>query len=586
MDKNMILKNYYFLPKKIMVEKVKNKKVVFVDFFDTLVFRHIHSTQVFEQWEKAIIYRLNLENQVKKGELVKARHLATTNLYSIYEEPPYNKVIEEVYKINNLKIDLNEFISISRETDIAVEIGCQYANNHLIQFLKECKILGKKIYIISDFYLPLESYSDFIVNAGCENLIDGIFVSEFCNKKKSTGNLFRYVLENLGLNADECVMFGDSKHSDVLQARKNGIEAFWYFPLKHKIWTNYSRICKVDFSNNIFSFLSKRLYKDTMFDEYVLILYYFVQKLLNESKKDKACRLTFLSRGGYLLKTFTDCYIKFNRVENIKTDYAYVSRKVCLYPEKDSLVERYLRQFLDSNKRLVTVDEGWYCHSQQSITKCLDIPTLGYYLGTRGKENMDGYSDCKRKGILFDIDPFNKKKSRLYGVFCTNCSMYEQMLTSPEGSVIAYTENNGIIKPVLKENDIERELYDDLIADWQRRMLLLMKSLCVWNLGNSVNEKLLARMILRTSLFANNKRCEFLNRLDGDMVDNCKETKQTHKTVKDVKVNYIDLILHPDAYLGMVCKLQRRIYKSNSLNLCYKFFALLFAIYTRLLKRF
>lgn len=588
MDKNWLMKNHYFLSKRRLINTVMDKNIILIDFFDTLVFRYVHSDQIFQQWENAILYRFNLNDRIKQGELVRVRHRITSNLKSSYEEPPYNKVIEGVYNIfkSSFDINLSEFISISQEIDIAIEIGCQYGNKHLINFLKECKSLGKKIYIVSDFYLPVGCYSDFLINAGCNDLIDGIFVSESCNKKKSTGNLYSYVLQKLDIKANECVMFGDSQHSDVMQAQKNGIKGLWYFPLKHKIWTNFNKICKVNFCNYIFSFLSKRLYKETMFDEYALILYYFVQKLLQEAKQDNVHKLVFLSRGGYLLKIFTDSYIKYNHIKNIKTDYAYVSRKVCLNPEKGSLVEKYLKQFLDTNKRLVTVDEGWYCHSQQSISKHLNIPTLGYYLGTRGKDNMNGYAECIRKGILFDNNINDNVHSKFYGIFCTNCSMYEQMLTSPEGSVITYIESDGIIKPVLKENEIEKELYMEIIKEWQKRMILIMNSLCVWNFDKPVNEKVLVKMILRTSLFANYERCELLKRLDRDMVNNFQETKQKHKTVKDVKINYVDLILNPDMYLGMLCKLQRRIYNKLVLNFCYKCLAQLFATYIRLLKRF
>lgn len=577
------MKNHRNTRIKTLMRETADKKVILVDFFDTLIFRRIHSCQVYIPWAHALLNRAKID-KVSPEQLVSLRHQVSSSLSKEYEEPPYSLVMGKVYSELNCNIGKLEFISHALESDMAIEIGCQYGNSHIINFLREAKKHGKKVFVVSDFYLPQSAYKDFLVNAGCEDVIDDVFVSEACNKTKKTGTIYPYVLECIGANASDCVMFGDSKHADVIQAENNGIQGMRYFPLKHKIWTNICRIIKLDYNRRILPTLARHLYKHTLFDEYALILFAFAQRLVVEVHKDEIRKLAFVSRGGYLLKIVSDEYIKSQGFQGIDSNYCYASRKVCLTNDTKDMIKlkEYIGSFVDNGK-LAIVDEGWYCHSQQAISKKFGLPTIGYYLGLRGKE--EGYSNCERRGILFDIYGNSGKPTRYYGIFRTNCSMYEQMLTSREGSVNGYRKTEDGLKPDLKENELEVKLYDEIIAQWQKRMLLIVKGLCAWQGKKRVSEGLLARMILKTVLFANRRRCELLNKLDKNMIDNYHSSKQVAKGMKDVKIDWIKLFVHPEMYLGMVCKVQRKIYDKPLLNGTYKVLASGYYLYIRIMNR-
>lgn len=285
-----------------------------------------------------------------------------------------------------------------------------------------------------------------------------------------------------------------------------------------------------------------------------------------------------------MLRAVFNEYIRSQGVEGIETAYCYASRKVCLTNEPNEVktLMAYLNRFIDNGK-LATVDEGWYCHSQQAISKKYGLTTIGYYLGVRGKD--EGYANCERKGVLFDIFGNNGKPTKYYGIFCTNCSMYEQMLTSREGSVKGYVRTDDGLLPVLKENEVEVKLYDEVIAQWQRRMLLIVKGLCAWKGKERVPDRLLAKMVLKTALFANRRRCEMMNRLDKDMIDNCRSKKQVAKGVKDVKIDWKQLFVHPEMYLGMACKVQRKVYDRPLFNGAYKVVAAGYYLYIRMMNR-
>ena len=196
------------------------------------------------------------------------------------------------------KVSEKEFMNHALEADMAIDLGCQYGNSHLIQFLRAAKKRGQKVYVVSDFYLPQSAYKEFLVNADCEDMVDGVFVSQDCNRTKSSGSIYPYVLESIGVSASDCVMFGDSRQADVMQAEKNGIQGMWYFPLKHKIWTNISRKLKLDYRQRMLPSLARHLYRHTLYDEYVLVLFAFAQRLVAEVQKDGVRKLAFVSRGG------------------------------------------------------------------------------------------------------------------------------------------------------------------------------------------------------------------------------------------------------------------------------------------------
>lgn len=572
------------------ISKFSGKEYIFVDFFDTVCFRHIHSHQVDEQWAK-VVKVLYPSITYSEKELRSLRNDVSNSLRKLYKEPPYKEVMYVLWnKLGGAIEEREEFVSKNLEVDVAIELGCQYANRKIRSLLSQLKKDGKKIYIVSDFYLPKETYYVFTKYLGCEGLFYGIYVSESCNCTKWDGSLYEYILNDLHVEANKCIMIGDSRHSDVKMANANGIDTVWYFPLRHKLWTNFSKKLRLDYGNRIIRVKANELYQQTCYQEYVIVLMYVISKLHKIAWEDRVRILSFLSRGGYLLKKLFDVYqeLCLPQDSRIKTEYCYNSRKVCLSARENhearSLLRDYLGNFTEG-RRLAIVDEGWYNHSQQAITRYADYDTIGYYIGTCAKEKMDVKKTCDRKGLLFDVKE-NGEKTKYFGVFCSNRSMYEQILTAPHGSVDKYIIKNGSVVPLLKENDKEKYLYEHCIYDMQESMLKQFKGIAVWQIGKRISLRLLARMVLKSLFFAKKERLEFMNLLDACRYDNHTDGKaRSDKGLSDVRINPIELIIHPDRYAGMFCKLQRKLAGHRVLSIVYYPIAFCFYIYIRLISR-
>ena len=284
----MIPINFHF--RSISLAKMEGKNVIFVDFFDTLCFRRIHSSQLYEQWAECLCQKYpELSRRVSKTELIEARIKASCELHKIYEEPSYRQLITKI----------EEFVGVyglyegSLFIDEAIEIGTHYPNKYIIKILSFLKRQGKKIYIISDFYLPKSSYLKFLKHLRCEELIDDVFVSESFNKSKYKGSLYLKVLNLLNLQVKDVVMIGDNKLADVQSAKRNMIESFWYLPLFHKLWTNYSRLRKIDYRCSSIMVQSQYLYKKTFYEEYCVALLYFCHSLYNYAWVDRVKKISF-----------------------------------------------------------------------------------------------------------------------------------------------------------------------------------------------------------------------------------------------------------------------------------------------------
>lgn len=285
--------------------------------------------------------------------------------------------------------------------------------------------------------------------------------------------------------------------------------------------------------------------------------------------------------------------------EIIKTHYFLNSRKVVFlakdaYKKMDgsdetdfTLQKDYLLAHSDHGK-FYMVDEGWYNHSQQMLTEMLNIETFGYYIGSCRKEKLQYDDRCHRKGLLFEMRDDNKTLSPFFGIFCTNRSMYEQLLSAPHGSVRKYkTLKDGEVQVEEKYEDKEKYIYDTYTRKLQDLMLVNVKGLTAWNIDNHISLRLLSRLLLKPALFNSRKRCRFLNDLDRNMVDNCGGNQSFQvKGIKDVRINVVELLLHPANYLGMLAKVQRKIVDKSYLLPPYYILASFAYFYIRFLNLF
>lgn len=262
-------------------------KIICVDFFDTLMFRHIHSHQLMIQWEKCLKRKYV---PLKEIDLCSLRKQAIKEMGGNECAISYELMIRNIYK----KIDKyigdciseNEFQMYSYIIDYNIDMATQYVNKTMIDTLKYLKEKqGKTICLVSDYYLPEKTYINYLKPYGLDKFFYKIFCSSDCNKTKYDGALYDEVLKILEVDAKDIIMIGDSKQSDNISPQLYGIEAYRYFPILHKMKTNIRKKVNYSYSKHVCKNIYTNTFKNCNFGDYALNLFYFTKNLVNDVKK-------------------------------------------------------------------------------------------------------------------------------------------------------------------------------------------------------------------------------------------------------------------------------------------------------------
>jgi len=195
----------------------------------------------------------------------------------------------------------------------------------------------KKIIIISDMYLDINTIKKILDKNGYSDYYK-LYLSSEIGLKKSTGNLFRYVLEDLGIKPNQLIHIGDNIKSDFIQAKRNKIQSiliptyinYRRFKIKDKLGgiekENY-KLIKTFINNRVNP--KWDIYFSFGYEILGPILVGFSYWLYNNLKNEKYNKVFFFSRDGYMMKKAFDQLFPNASVE---TKYLYVSRRSIRIP--------------------------------------------------------------------------------------------------------------------------------------------------------------------------------------------------------------------------------------------------------------
>ena len=312
------------------IKKEINKyDYVSFDVFDTLVNRNVKSPDdVFDLVE--FEYNKNkVENKIKNFK--EKRILAEKK---VMEETKKESVtFDEIYK----KIDYNKEIQYElKKIELNIEFSIIQKNNFMYQVYEFCKESGKKIIAISDMYLEGNTLEKLLNKNNIE--VEKCFSSCNYGVTKSSGKLYKKVLEELNIKPNQIIHFGDSLKSDYIKAIQNGINAIRikpkkYFRYKKRVINNkYDNVryngTKIFINNNIID-NNDNYYYNIGFSKFGILIYGFCRWLYNEIEEKNIKKIYFLSRDGFILKKAYDILYPD---EYINPKYLYISRRAIRVP--------------------------------------------------------------------------------------------------------------------------------------------------------------------------------------------------------------------------------------------------------------
>ncbi len=363
----MLLRLYFITKVKMYLKtlleevKIKNINIIFIDYFDTIVHRNIHPNYALRLWAKFMIRELGLDISIDELYFIRLDSVSFLNQkhQRNSSELPYHLVVEEIYKrllIHNYikNIISSDFANLSEKIDVKIETNVQYKNQGVVNFLKEFKESGGKVYLVSDFHLPKLAFIKMLKHHNLYDIFDGIYSSSSVEKSKERGTIYDHILFELSLKPDEVMMIGDNKNSDVINSKKNGLHSYLLPHGKYLKRNNRNRIGNDSKKfTNIINRIHKKCQKNSSipYTEYIIFYHFFIERLYNKVKKDQVKELFFLAREGQYLKRLFDSYQDYTHVEGtakIKTHYLKISRQASLQINlKDIEIEEF--QYLKKN---------------------------------------------------------------------------------------------------------------------------------------------------------------------------------------------------------------------------------------------
>jgi HAD superfamily hydrolase (TIGR01549 family) len=197
-----------------VIKDMKNSfDIISFDVFDTLISRKVRKpTDVFSFVEA------NTDNKGFAEERIDAEQRTRSKL------PPNREDVTLEHIYDELRFsDKNRLI----DAEIEVEYDVCQRNNNGFALYKEAISRGSRIIAVSDMYLPSDIISRILQNAGYMN-IECVYVSGEIGVAKGSGNLFRHVLKEEGVESEKVIHIGDNLASDVKGARKARIQGYLF----------------------------------------------------------------------------------------------------------------------------------------------------------------------------------------------------------------------------------------------------------------------------------------------------------------------------------------------------------------------
>ncbi|MEC5270230.1 HAD-IA family hydrolase [Heyndrickxia coagulans] len=329
--KTLIYKSISFDPN-LIKRKLKNYEYVSFDIFDTLIKRDVNDIyDVFSLVESK--YNRKYSDSVNGFKQVRIES----------ERSAYSKIkgkeevtLDDIYNIMTLYNDLKK--EKLKELEIDTEIRLCTQHKKMFDLYQWCIQNDKKVILISDMYLDKTTLTSILERNGYEDYYR-FYLSSEIGVKKSTGNLYKYVLKDLMIQPSKIVHIGDNIKSDYLMAKKNRIKTFLipekvtYLKfnvhnknLEGKDKENYGQIKTFinnhmeDNWNDYFSF---------GYEVFGPVLLGFSSWLYNNLVSKNFNKVYFFSRDGYMLKkAFEQLFPK----SAINAHYLYISRRSIRIP--------------------------------------------------------------------------------------------------------------------------------------------------------------------------------------------------------------------------------------------------------------
>lgn len=400
-----------------LIKLVDKKKSIFVDCFDTLIYRICGPDVVLERWFHVIAEKYEVEYDVIKD----IWKVATYTSNEVSEELKFQTVAFNIYNrflyLQNKLKDFDEFYKYLLNSYIRIELEVLRVNYNLYNILEKEKEKGKNIYLVSDFYMPKEFFEKIFQELKIKRVFENIYVSSDVGYRKSTGSIYTWLLQKLNVKASDVIMIGDNKISDYQRPKEKGIEAcrIQVEHLKNQKNVNYK----------LMDIFEKQL-NERPLSNYGFSLYLFMRELLKYVEKNDVKDIYFCSREGEFFKEIFELLLEQNQLsKKVHTHYLLVSRKATFLPSLNPDIKK---------EKFFTLRKS---------TNCLSVKEFIITLGLRVEDlKLSKQIDIEKQIENF----FQSEELRLLKNDKTFSEKYKKAVILEKNEFANYLESIGISK--------------------------------------------------------------------------------------------------------------------------------------------
>lgn len=338
--------------------EIRKAEVVSFDFFDTLFMRSVCNPQdVF-----GLLESLSGKSQQTDFCFLDIRNQAEKSLRNNYS-------LEELYtKIGKLFQASSVMWSDMKAAEVELEQNLLIPRSEILKDLQLAIECGKDVYIVSDMYLPIDFFQTILNKYGLPIPSGHILLSNELNLSKADGSMWRYYAEKI-IKGRSALHIGDNQVSDVENPTKYGLYAYrvpsvWDLLMVSSIKDVAAHIC-CNYTSAVMGCVLGRLFEDPFIlentngmirikDAYEMgycvfgpILLTFLLWLLEQSDRDGATKLIFMSRDGFFLKEDFEYLCKLME-EQRNCCYLGISRQLAMTAAVQSLLYQYIAANLRS----------------------------------------------------------------------------------------------------------------------------------------------------------------------------------------------------------------------------------------------
>ena len=266
-------------------------------------------------------------------------------------EVTLDEIYDELFKVLDLPSKVQAGL---KELELRVERDNLFTNEYLQRIFYSAANHGVKILFISDIYHHREFIAEALSSLGYSSH-EALYLSSETKLSKSSGTLFRLVMEDQKINPRRWLHIGDNIESDVLQPSSLGIDSLYYEKCLSRIERKKKLTLRLRSSLSdvqpcvaslIYGATATKFFSDpnstgsrvtstkcdSVWYEWGYIhagplLLGFLQWLFASAIKNQAESIYFLARDGFFVKQAFD-RLYADRTQHISTHYMYASRRL------------------------------------------------------------------------------------------------------------------------------------------------------------------------------------------------------------------------------------------------------------------